>query len=40
MVKSILWGWWTDRVRPDRAEVVGALLCITGVAIIMYWPRR
>ena len=39
VVLSILWGWWVDRVRPDAADVTGALLCIAGVGVIMYWPR-
>ena len=39
VVLSILWGWWVDGHRPDRPEVVGAVLCLAGVAVIMYWPR-
>ncbi|HET7275866.1 MAG TPA: YnfA family protein [Longimicrobiaceae bacterium] len=39
VVLSILWGWWVDGVRPDRPEIVGALFCLVGVAVIMYWPR-
>ena len=39
VVLSILWGWWVDGVRPDRPEIVSALLCVVGVAVIMYWPR-
>lgn len=39
VVLSVLWGWWVDGVRPDRPEVVGALICLVGVAVIMYWPR-
>ena len=36
---SLLWGWWVDGVRPDGPEVAGALLCLVGVGVIMYWPR-
>jgi len=39
VVLSILWGWWVDGVRPDRPEVAGAVLCLVGVGVIMYWPR-
>ncbi|MGD9524823.1 MAG: YnfA family protein [Gemmatimonadales bacterium] len=39
VVLSLLWGWWTDGHRPDRADVVGGALCLAGVAVIMYWPR-
>ena len=39
IVLAILWGWRVDGVRPDRPEIVGAVICIIGVAVIMYWPR-
>ena len=26
-------------VRPDVPDVVGGLVCLVGVAVIMYWPR-
>ena len=39
VVLSLLWGWWADGYRPDRPDVAGAVLCILGVGVIMYWPR-
>ena len=39
IVLSILWGWKIDGVAPDRLDVFGGLVSLTGVAIIMYWPR-
>jgi small multidrug resistance family-3 protein len=36
---SVLWGWGVDRVVPDRYDLTGALLCLVGVAVIMYAPR-
>jgi small multidrug resistance family-3 protein len=39
IVLSLLWGWAVDRVRPDVPDVVGGLVCLVGVAVIMYWPR-
>ena len=39
VVLSLLWGWWLDGHRPDTPDVAGALLCLAGVAVIMYWPR-
>ena len=39
VVASLLWGWGMDGVRPDIPDVVGALLCVAGVGVIMYWPR-
>jgi small multidrug resistance family-3 protein len=36
---SVLWGWWVDRVLPDRFDVLGALIALLGVGVIMYAPR-
>ncbi len=36
---SLLWGTVVDGFRPDRYDVTGALLCLVGVAVIMYAPR-
>ena len=36
---SLLWGMAVDGFRPDRYDVAGALLCLVGVAVIMYGPR-
>jgi small multidrug resistance family-3 protein len=36
---SILWGWKIDRVMPDTFDLIGGLICLAGVAVIMYWPR-
>lgn len=39
VVLSLLWGWCIDGHRPDGADVIGACVCLTGVAMLMYWPR-
>ena len=36
---SLAWGMALDGYRPDRFDVLGALLCLVGVAVIMYAPR-
>ncbi len=36
---SLVWGMAVDGFRPDRWDVLGALLCLVGVAVIMYAPR-
>ncbi|WP_410669343.1 YnfA family protein [Amycolatopsis sp. cmx-4-68] len=36
---SLAWAMVADGYRPDRYDVLGALLCLTGVAVIMYAPR-
>ena len=39
VVGSLLWGMIADGFEPDRWDVSGALVCLVGVAIIMYAPR-
>jgi len=36
---SLAWGMALDGFRPDRYDVTGALICLVGVAVIMYAPR-
>ena len=36
---SLAWGMVMDGFRPDRYDVTGALVCLAGVAVIMYAPR-
>jgi len=36
---ALLWGWRIDGTTPDRWDVVGAMLVLSGVAVIMYAPR-
>lgn len=35
---SILWGYWVDGWRPDRFDLIGAVIALVGVAVIM-WGR-
>jgi small multidrug resistance family-3 protein len=36
---SLAWGVLVDGFRPDRYDLIGAGLCLVGVAVIMYAPR-
>lgn len=36
---SLAWGMVVDGFRPDRYDLTGALVCLVGVAVIMYSPR-
>jgi small multidrug resistance family-3 protein len=36
---SLAWGMLADGFRPDRWDILGALICLTGVGVIMYAPR-
>ncbi len=39
IVGSLAWGMAFDGFRPDRYDVGGAVVCLVGVAVIMYAPR-
>lgn len=36
---SLVWGVALDGFRPDRWDLIGALICLAGVGVIMYAPR-
>lgn len=36
---SLAWAMVVDKFRPDRWDVIGAAVCLIGVAVIMYGPR-
>lgn len=36
---SLAWGMALDGFEPDRFDIGGALICLVGVAVIMYSPR-
>ena len=36
---SLAWGVVFDGFRPDRYDLIGAGICLAGVALIMYAPR-
>jgi small multidrug resistance family-3 protein len=36
IVGSLLWGIVFDGFRPDRSDLLGAGICLIGVAVIMY----
>ena len=36
---SILWGWGVDQMRPDRWDLIGGLISVTGALLIMFGPR-
>ena len=36
---SLAWGVVVDGFRPDRYDLLGAAICLVGVAVLMYAPR-
>jgi len=39
IVLSLLWAWKADNFKPDRYDLIGALIALAGVCIIFYAPR-
>jgi small multidrug resistance family-3 protein len=39
IISSIIWGSLVDRRMPDRYEILGSIVCVTGALIIFYSPR-
>ena len=40
IVGSLVWGVILDGFRPDRWDLIGAAVCLAGVALIMFAPRQ
>jgi|SRR5690606_21298654 small multidrug resistance family-3 protein len=40
IVMAMLWAWWADGFRPDRYDIIGALVALAGVGIIYFAPRH
>ena len=36
---ALCWLWWVDAVKPTRWDLLGAALCLLGMAVIMFSPR-
>jgi small multidrug resistance family-3 protein len=39
VIVSIIWGYWVDKKKPDRFEIIGSVIVLIGVAIMFYYPR-
>lgn len=39
IVASLVWLWIVEGLRPDRWDATGALVCMIGVALIVWGPR-
>jgi small multidrug resistance family-3 protein len=40
IVMAIIWGWKIDGFIPDKYDIIGGLIALTGMAIIMFTPRN
>jgi small multidrug resistance family-3 protein len=39
VVSSIIWGYWVDKKKPDKFEIIGSIVVLTGTAVMFYFPR-
>lgn len=39
ILASLIWMWMIEGARPDRWDVIGAMVCILGATIIVFGPR-
>ena len=39
IIVSIMWGYWIDKKKPDRFEIIGSIIVLVGVAVMFYFPR-
>lgn len=37
---ALVWAWQVDGFKPDKWDVIGAAIAITGACIILYAPRN
>jgi len=39
IIMAMLWGWGIDKKPPDSYDWIGAVICLIGVSIILWFPR-
>ena len=37
VIVSIMWGYWIDKKKTDRYEIIGSVIVIVGVAALFYF---
>jgi len=40
IVLSLLWAWKIDGFKPDKYDIIGAMIALIGACIIIYMPRK
>lgn len=39
IVAALLWLWVIEGARPDRWDLLGSIICLSGAALILFGPR-
>jgi len=40
ILMALLWAWKVDNFKPDRYDIIGAIVAVIGACIIFFTPRR
>ena len=40
IIMALIWAWKVDGFKPDRWDMIGALIAVIGACIIIYMPRK
>jgi len=40
IIMALLWGWKIDGFKPDKYDIIGAIIALAGACIIIYMPRK
>lgn len=39
IVASLFWLYFAEHIKPDKWDIIGASICISGALIILFMPR-
>ena len=40
IVMALVWAWKIDGFKPDKYDIIGAVIALIGACIIIYMPRK
>ncbi|CAH0335037.1 hypothetical protein FVB9288_00657 [Flavobacterium sp. CECT 9288] len=40
IVMALLWAWKVDNFKPDKFDIIGAIIISIGIAIMLFMPRK
>ena len=40
IIMALLWAWKVDGFKPDKYDIIGAVIALLGACMIIYMPRK
>jgi len=40
IIMALFWAWRVDGFKPDRYDIIGAIIALLGACMIIYMPRK